>query len=468
MSKLTELSIAQLSAAYRDKSLSPVEVTEACLDRISTQNDKVNAFVLVCAEEARAEAKAAEAEIAAGNWRGPLHGVPIGHKDLYQTAGIRSTSASRLLENHVPEEDATSVARLKAAGVIMVGKLNTHEFAYGPTNDSSMFGPCRNPWNTERFSGGSSGGSGAAVALGMCAGATGSDTGGSIRIPSACCGITGLKPTYGRSSRAGIYPLCWTMDHAGPMTRSAEDAALMFQPMPGPDGRDASVPDRETPDYAAALTGEVKGLRIGVPKHYFFDRSMPEVASAAEAAREVLEGAGAELREIDIAHIDHAAAAAMVIYLSEGTSYHEDHIATIGELYTDQVRLFLALGNYVLAKDYLHAQRYRTLLGHAMADVLTEVDVMAMPTLPLTAQAIGQENIEIRGQSESVFGAILRNTEPFDLTGLPVLSVPCGFDSDGMPISLQIAGRPFDEASVLNVGHAYQQASDWHSHRPPD
>ena len=242
----------------------------------------------------------------------------------------------------------------------------------------------------------------------------------------------------------------------------------MFQPMPGPDGRDASVPDRETPDYAAALTGEVKGLRIGVPKHYFFDRSMPEVASAAEAALEVLEGAGAELREIDISHIDHAAAAAMVIYLSEGTSYHEDHIATIGELYTDQVRLFLELGNYVLAKDYLHAQRYRTLLGHAMADVLTEVDVMAMPTLPLTAQAIGQENIEIRGQSESVFGAILRNTEPFDLTGLPVLSVPCGFDSDGMPISLQIAGRPFDEAGVLNVGHAYQQASDWHSHRPPD
>lgn len=468
MSKLTELSIANLSAGYRDKSLSPVEVTEACLERISTQNDKVNAFVLVCADEARAEAKAAEAEIAAGNWRGPLHGVPIGHKDLYQTAGIRSTSASRLLENHIPKEDATSVARLKAAGAIMLGKLNTHEFAYGPTNDSSMFGPCRNPWDTERFSGGSSGGSGAAVALGMCAGATGSDTGGSIRIPAACCGITGLKPTYGRSSRAGIYPLCWTMDHAGPMTRSAEDAALMFQPMPGPDSRDASVPDRDTPDYAATLTGEVKGLRIGIPKHYFFNRATPEVASTVEAALVALEGAGAELCEVDVAHIDHAAAAAMVIYLSEGTSYHEDHIATIGELYTDQVRLFLELGNYVLAKDYLHAQRYRTLLGHAMADVLAEVDVMAMPTLPLTAQVIGQENIEIRGEYESVFGAILRNTEPFDLTGLPVLSVPCGFDSDGMPVSLQIAGRPFDEAGVLNVGHAYQQVSDWHSHRPPD
>tara|TARA_Y100000588_G_scaffold373661_1_gene447793 strand:- start:1657 stop:3063 length:1407 start_codon:yes stop_codon:yes gene_type:complete len=468
MSELTELSIAQLSVAYREKSLSPVDVTEACLERISAKNDKINAFVLVCADEARAEAKAAEAEITAGNWRGPLHGVPIGHKDLYQTAGIRTTSASRVLENHVPDEDATSVARLKEAGVVMLGKLNTHEFAYGPTNDSSMFGPCRNPWDTERFSGGSSGGSGAAVALGMCVGATGSDTGGSIRIPAACCGITGLKPTYGRSSRAGIYPLCWTMDHAGPMTRSAEDAALMFQPMPGVDGRDATVPDRPTPDYAAALTGSVKGVRIGVPKHYFFDRAMPEVASAAEAALSVLEGMGAELHEVDIAHIDHAAAAAMVIYLSEGTAYHEDHIATIGELYTDQVRLFLELGNYVLAKDYLHAQRYRTLLGHAMADVLAEVDVMAMPTLPLTAQLIGQEAIEIRGQSESVFGAILRNTEPFDLTGLPVLSVPCGFDADSMPISLQIAGRPFDEAKVLNVGHAFQQSSDWHSRRPPD
>jgi aspartyl-tRNA(Asn)/glutamyl-tRNA(Gln) amidotransferase subunit A len=267
MSELTHLSLAQLSQAYRDKSLSPVEVTKACLARIDSHNDKVNAFVTVCAESALAEAEAAEAEIAAGGWRGPLHGVPIGHKDLYQTAGIRSTSASRVLENHVPEEDATSVARLKAAGVVMLGKLNTHEFAYGPTNDSSMFGPCRNPWDTDRFSGGSSGGSGAAVALGMCAGATGSDTGGSIRIPSACCGITGLKPTYGRSSRAGIFPLCWTMDHAGPMTRSAEDAALMFQPMPGPDGRDATVPEREIPDYAAALTGDVKGLKIGVPKH---------------------------------------------------------------------------------------------------------------------------------------------------------------------------------------------------------
>ena len=298
MSDITELSIAELSEAFREKSLSPVAATEAYLARISTHNDRVNAFVTVRADEALAEAKQAEAEIAGGAWRGPLHGIPIGHKDLYQTAGIRSTAGSRVLENHIPEQDATAVARLKEAGVVLLGKLNTHEFAYGPTNDSSMFGPCRNPWDPTRFSGGSSGGSGAAVALRLCAGATGSDTGGSIRMPAACCGITGLKPTYGRSSRAGIYPLCWTMDHAGPLTRSAEDAALMFQPMPGPDGRDASVADRPVPDYVGALTGDIKGLKIGLPTRYFFDRALPENEQAARQAVAVLEGLGAEVREV--------------------------------------------------------------------------------------------------------------------------------------------------------------------------
>ena len=468
MSDITELSIAELAQGYRDKSFSPVDAARAYFARIAQHNDKVNAFVTLCEEDALAEAKQAETEIAAGQWRGPMHGIPIGHKDLYQTAGVRSTAGSRVLENHVPDSDATGVARLKQAGAVMLGKLNTHEFAYGPTNDSSMFGPCRNPWDPTRFSGGSSGGSGAAVALRLCAGATGSDTGGSIRMPSACCGITGLNPTYGRTSRAGIYPLCWTMDHSGPMTRSAEDAALMFQPMPGPDGRDAAVADRAVPDYAAALDGDIKGLRIGVPTHYFFDRAIPESAEAAQNAIAVLEGLGAEVREVDIAYIDHAAAAAMVLYLSEGTAYHDDHIATIGELYTDQVRLFLEIGNYVLAKDYLHAQRYRTLLGHAMADVLAEVDVLAMPSLPITAQPLGQEEIDIRGETDSVFGAILRNTEPFDLTGLPALVVPCGIASDGMPMSLQIAGRPFDEAGLFKIGHAFQQACDWHTRRPPD
>jgi aspartyl-tRNA(Asn)/glutamyl-tRNA(Gln) amidotransferase subunit A len=468
MSDATQLSIAELAQAYRDKSLSPVEATQAYLQRISKHNDKVNAFVTLCEEEALAEAKTAEAEIADGALRGPMHGIPIGHKDLYKTAGIRTTAGSRVLENDVPKEDATVVARLKQAGVVMLGKLNTHEFAYGPTNDSSMFGPCRNPWDTERFSGGSSGGSGAAVALRMCAGATGSDTGGSVRMPSACCGITGLKPTYGRASRHGLYTMCWTMDHCGPLVRSAEDAALMFQPMAGPDGHDAAAADRAVPDFAGALGGDIKGLKIGLPRRYFFDRAQPEIETAADQAIAVLEGLGAEVQEVDIAYIEYAAAAAMVHYLSESRAYHDDHIWTIGELYTDQVRLHLEIGQYVLAKDYLHAARYRTLLGHAFADVLAQVDVLAMPTLPLTAQPLGQDTIDIRGETEAVWHAILRNTEPFDLTGLPALVMPCGFASDGMPVSLQIVGRPFDEAGVLKVGHAFQQASDWHTRRPPE
>ena len=468
MSDATELSIAELSQAYRDKSLSPVEATQAYLQRISTHNDKVNAFVTLCEEEALAEAKQAETDIAAGNWRGPMHGIPIGHKDLYKTAGIRTTAGSLVLENDVPDEDATAVTRLKQAGVVMLGKLNTHEFAYGPTNDSSMFGPCRNPWDTERFSGGSSGGSGAAVALRMCAGATGSDTGGSVRMPSACCGITGLKPTYGRASRTGLYTMCWTMDHCGPLVRSAEDAALMFQPMAGPDGRDAAAADREVPDFTSALGDDIKGLKIGLPRRYFFDRALPEIETAADQAIAVLEGLGAEVQEVDIPYIEYAPAAAMVHYLTESRAYHDDHIWTIGDRYTDQVRLHLEIGQYVLAKDYMHADRYRTMLGHAFADVLAQVDVLAMPGLPLTAQPLGQDTIDIRGETESVWHAILRNTEPFDLTGLPALVMPNGFASDGMPMSLQIVGRPFDEPGVLKVGHAFQQATDWHTRRPPE
>ena len=466
MSDVTELGIAQLVDAYRARSLSPVEVIEAYLSRIEAHNSKLNAFVLVDRDGAMASAEAAEAAYGNGSEGSGLLGVPLAHKDLYCTEGMRSTAGSRVLEDHVPEADATSIARLRAEGALNLGKLNTHEFAYGPTNEHSMFGPCRNPWDTDRISGGSSGGSGSAVAAGLCAGATGSDTGGSIRMPSACCGITGLKPTYGRVSRAGIFPLCWTMDHSGPMTRSAEDAAIMLQAMAGADERDAASAIRPVPDYRAALTGDIKGARIGVPVHYFMDQAQPDIEDAVRAALDVLEGLGATVVDVDIAHIDHAAAAALAIYLSEGTACHDHGFDENQGLYTDQVRSFLELGNFVLAKDYLHAQRYRTLLGHAMADVLEEVDFLATPGIPLVAQPIGQEAISIRNVEQTVFAAILRNTEPFDLTGLPAVVVPCGLSPEGMPYSLQIAGRPFDEAGVLNVAHAYQQASDWHTRRP--
>ncbi len=466
MSDPAALSIAALGAGLRDKQISPVEAARACFARMAAQNDKVNAFVTPDEEGALAAARQAEAEIARGDYKGPLHGIPIAHKDLYCTKGLRSTAGSRLHENFVPDEDATVVARYRAAGTVLLGKLNTHEFAYGPTNEHSMFGPARNPWNPAHISGGSSGGSGAAVALGLCAGATGSDTGGSIRIPAACCGIVGLKPTYGRASRAGIFPLCWSMDHPGPLTRTVRDAAIMLQPIVGHDPRDAATVRRAAPDYLAALDDGVAGLRLGVPSRYFYDRSDEQVEAAVRAALAALAEQGAVIEEVDIAHIEHAAAAALAIYLAEAIAYHDDRIGPDGHLYTDQVRGFLELGNYVLAKDYLHAQRYRTLLGQSMAAVFERVDFLLTPTLPIAATEIGQDSIEVRGVAQTPFAALLRNTEPFDLTGLPALVVPCGFSDAGLPISLQIVGRPFDEAGVLRVGQAYQAATDWHERRP--
>tara|TARA_Y100001934_G_C12385845_1_gene795677 strand:- start:12568 stop:13977 length:1410 start_codon:yes stop_codon:yes gene_type:complete len=466
MTDLTSYGVLDLLNGYKNGDFSPVEVTKSYLDRIDKYNDTLNAFVLVNKDEAIKQAQDAEAAYNSRTSTPSLLGIPLAHKDLYSTANIRSTAGSRVLKDHVPTEDATSIALLTSHGAINLGKLNTHEFAYGPTNEQSMFGSCLNPWNTEYFSGGSSGGSGAAVAASLCLGATGSDTGGSIRIPSACCGITGLKPTYGRISRSGIVPLCWTMDHSGPMTRSAKDAALMLQAMAGFDPKDSASSQTVVPDYINSLSGDIKGKKIGLPNRYFFDQADESIEESVMQALSVLEGLGAILVPIDIKYIEHAAAAALAIYLSEGTAFHDHGFNLNQSLYTDQVRGFLELGNFILAKDYIHAQRFRTLLGQEMANLLDEVDYFATPGLSLTAQKIGQEDITIRGVDQTVFSAILRNTEPFNLTGLPAIVMPCGFSNDGMPQSLQIVGRPFDEAGILNVAHAYQEASDWHLKKP--
>ena len=466
MTDISALTLSELSEHLRLKQISAVEATRAYLDAIRTHNGRVNAFVTICEDDAIAAAEQAQDEIQKGNYRGPLHGVPIGHKDLYWTKDVRTTAGSRLREDFIPDRDATVVAQYRAAGAVMLGKLNTHEFAYGPTGENSMFGPSRNPWNPDRISGGSSGGSGAAVQLGMCAAATGSDTGGSIRIPAACCGTVGLKPTYGRASRNGIFPLCWSMDHPGPLTRTVRDAALMLQPIAGHDPKDPATVAREVPDYVAGLSQDMNGMRVGIPSEYFYDRADPETEAAVRAAVQTMEELGAEVREVEIAHIQQSAAAALTIYLAEACAYHDDTQVTHADLYTDQVRSFIELGNYVLAKDYLHAQRYRRLLGSVLADVLSQCDVLVTPTLPVTATPIGQETINIRGVEQTVFAAMLRNTEPFNLTGLPALAVPCGFSDDGLPISLQIVGRPFAEATVLGIGHAYQEATHWHTSRP--
>ena len=466
MSGLHQRSVSELSELIARREVSPVEVVGALLDRIAAVNDKVNAIATLQAETAMAEARAAEADIVNGRLRGPLHGIPIAHKDLYWTRGLRTTAGSRLKENFSPEVDATMVARYRQAGTILLGKLNTQEFAYGPTNEHSVFGACLNPWDVRCYAGGSSGGSAAALALDMLPAATGTDTGGSIRIPAACCGVSGLKPTYGRLSRYGIFPLCWTMDHPGPMARSVRDIAMLLQPVAGHDPNDDTTSTRPVPDYAAALDGRVAGLKIGIPGPYFFDRAQPDVEAAVMLAIETLSGLGAEVQSIDIPDVEHSAAAAAIIYYAEATAYHDDDLAGSGGLYTDRVRRFIEFGNFILARDYLQAQRFRTLLGRRLAAALRRVDFILTPTLPITATPIGDPVVTIRGREQPVYLALLRNTEPFNLAGLPALSVPCGFGVNGLPVGLQIVGRPFDEAGVLRLGDAFQRATDWHLRRP--
>lgn len=464
--ELDGLTIATLAELLRTRQVSPVEVTRDYLERIEVFNGAVNAYVTVIEDRARDDARRAEEEIRQGHYRGPLHGVPIAHKDLYLTEGVRTTAASRVLADFVPDRDATVVSRYRAAGTVLLGKLNMHEFAYGTTNKSSSFGPVHNPWDLTRHSGGSSGGSAAAVLMSMCAAATGSDSGGSIRMPAAACGIVGLKPTFGLGSRHGIVPLMWTADHPGPMTRTVRDAALMLPPVAGYDPRDRTTVDRPPVDYLAALTGDIAGLRVGVPSHYFYDRAQPTVEGIVRTAVDELAGLGAQVQEVDLPYVEYAAAASITMHLAEAAAYHDDTFTAAPELYTAETRQNIELGNYVLAKDYLQAQRYRHLLGQSFLRAFSQVDVLVTPTLPLTATPIPQERITIRDVDQLIHLAMLRNTEPMDLTGLPALSVPCGF-AEGLPVGLQIIGPAFGESTVLRVGDAYQRVTSWHQRRAP-
>lgn len=467
MTDLADKPISELAELIRSRRASPVEVTSAYLANIAKYNAAVNAFVLVTEEEALRQAREAEAEIQRGDYRGPLHGIPIAHKDIYCTKGVRTTCCSRVLADHVPDRDATVVRQWREAGTVMLGKLNTHEFAYGTRNTSSSFGPARNPWDLERHTGGSSGGSASAVLLAMCAGATGSDSGGSIRMPSAATGVSGIKPTYGLGSRHGVFPLMWTMDHPGPMGRTVLDLALMLQSMAGFDPHDRTTVQRRYPNFASGIELGIKGVRIGVPTRYFYDEADEEVERVVRKAIDTLREAGAIVSEVELPHIEHAGAASAVLHLAEAAAYHDDTYRATPELFTPETRRNLELGQYILAKDYLQAQRYRSLLGQSFRDAFRTVDLLATPTITLLASKIEEETVRIRGKERSVHLSMLHNTEPLDLTGLPALSVPCGFSKSGLPIGLQLIGPPFHEARVLRAGHAYQQTVDWHLRRPP-
>ena len=465
--ELCYMSAGELSRLIRDRQVSPVEVIDAHLARIEATEPTLNSFITLLPEHARDAARRAEAQIQAGNYRGPLHGIPVGLKDLFNTAGVRTTSGSRILDNFIPTEDCTVASRFQQAGAILLGKLNMHQFAYGPTGENFDYGHMHNPWNPELVTGGSSGGSGSAAAAGQCTITMGSDTGGSVRIPAALCGIVGLKPTYGLVSRAGLTPLSWLLDHPGPMVRTVEDAALTMKVIAGHDPADSATTTRSIPDYTATLTGSVEGLRIGVVREYFEAPLDSEVETAVRAAVAQLSEMGATITEVSLPMFADAQAISGTILMSEAAAYHRDLLAKDGDKLTPSVRLRLEAGLFVTAADYLKAQQARARFNYEMSRIFQEVDLLAGPSEPITAPPILATEVDIGGRSVGTVGALTQYTRPYNISGTPAISVPCGFSQAGMPIGLQLAGRPYEDATVLRAAHAYEQATDWHRRRPP-
>jgi len=472
---LAALTLGRASDLVRRRDVSPVELTEACLRRIETYDASLNAFITVTREQALTAARGLEAELADGRWRGPLHGIPIALKDNIDTAGILTTAASGVFQTRVPEADAEVVTRLQNAGAILLGKLNLHEFALGGTSSVSHFGPVHNPWDLERHPGGSSGGSGAAVAADLCLGALGTDTGGSVRIPASCCGIVGLKPTYGRVSNHGVIPMAWTLDHVGPMCKTVEDAALMLNVLAGHDARDPVSVDRPVDDYARGIGAPTPQLRLGRPTAGFFENLHPDIADALEVAIGVLEGLTAGVRDVAIP----AAGSVADVWNAEIYAYHQPWITASPELYQAPTRALIQGTESASATVYAQARRHVDEVRRDIARVFEEVDLLITPTqrtppgpigggppAPNAGRGRGGRGGRGRGGAPGGGGGGLNNTAAFDIYGLPTISVPCGFTSEGLPIGLQISGAHFDEATVIALAHAYEQATDWHRRQP--
>jgi aspartyl-tRNA(Asn)/glutamyl-tRNA(Gln) amidotransferase subunit A len=459
--------IAKISPLVRRRVISPVELTRALLDRIAALQPLLNAFITITPDLALKQARKAEKEIMRGVCRGPLHGVPICLKDLFCVRGIRTTAGSAILADYVPEGSACVVDRLERAGAVLLGKTNLHEFAYGPTNVNARFGSVRNPWNGTRISGGSSGGSAAAVVAGMTLAALGTDTGGSIRIPAAACGCVGLKPTYGRVPLHGVIPLASSLDHVGPLCRCVEDAALMLEQIAGADVRDPFSFGAGNESFSSGLRRGCRRLRIGIPRQYFWNRIQQDIRRRVRNAVRVLERNGAEVREVDFTCLGETGGLAAEITRAEALLYHWPWLQKQPADYGADVRLRLEGSGAVSSLSYLHAQERRRLYAGEFARVMLQVHVLAMPTLPITAPGIGDPSVVIGKHSEDSRLALLRLTRPANLAGLPAISLPCGFSQDGLPIGLQLIGRRSDERTLLRVAYAYEQETSWHEKYPP-
>jgi len=437
--------LAELGRQLKSKSVTAEAATEACLARIAEQNRSLNAYITVLDDEARAQAKEADREIDAGNYRGPLHGIPISIKDLIDVRGTPTTAASRVREGHVARHDATVVGRLRDAGAIFLGKTNLHEFALGTTNEDSAYGPVLHPLDNTRSPGGSSGGSAASVLAGMAYASIGTDTGGSIRIPCAACGLVGLKPTLGEIPGDGVFPLSETLDHVGPMCRSVEDTALLYGVLRG------------IPNPVAPAPRDVRGLRFGIPRPYFFDLLDPQVAHRFNEACDRLKEGGAILDDVVIGHTKEIGAIYVHIALPEVAVYHMDTLESRPQDYTENVRLRLELGRYILAEDYVRAQRGRQVLTREVNDALNGRDGLLLPSLPVPATKLGVPTVSIGGTEETVRNITLRMTQVFNITGHPAISLPCGMTDEGLPVGLQIVGARNRTPDLLDVAAAVEK-----------
>ena len=465
--ELFYLSVAEAATELVARRLSPVELTQAYLDRITEINPLINAYITVTADRALDQAKQAEAEIVRGNYKGPLHGIPIGLKDLFDTKGIRTTAGSKIMAERVPTEDGQVVSLLNHAGAILLGKLNMHEFAFGITNVNPHYGPARNSWNKDRITGGSSGGSGTATAAGLCAAALGSDTGGSIRIPACFCGIVGLKPTYGRVSKRGVMPLSWSLDHVGPMTRTVEDAALMLQVIAGYDTEDPGSTDIAVPNYSAEMAKGIKGMRIAVLRGSYVLPMDADIENAFEESIKILKGLGAIVTDpVELPYIEDTLSANITIISSEAATVHQTEMDGRPHDYGEDVLARLSIGRDHPATAYITARNTQRQMRVQLMDSLANYDALMLPMMPLGAPSIGQNDVLVGGKVLDVRAAVTRYTQPFNLTGFPAISVPCGFTDDALPIGFQLAAKPFEESALLRIAHAYERATEWHKQRP--
>lgn len=458
--------IAEAAAQLRRGKLSPVELTEHALSQMEKLNPRLNAFITVTSERALRDAKAAERDIRRGKYRGLLHGIPITLKDNIWTKGTRTTAGSKILKDFLPVADAEVAKRLWKAGAVLLGKTNLHEFAYGITTENPHYGATRNPWNTECISGGSSGGSAAAVVTGMGFGSVGTDTGGSIRIPSALCGIVGLKPTFGRVSCDGIVPLAETLDHAGPIARSVADAAILLDAIARDDAPGGNF--HRALRGARGTGGPRAKLRLGWPKEYFFERVDEEIKRAVEKAVRAFERMGLGIEEVTLPHVEDSVEPSTQIALAEALEYHESqgYFPARASDYGEDVRKRLEMGNAVRAVDYLHAQQTRERVREDFRAAFEQVDAIVAPTTPIAAPRLGQQTATIGSESESVRGALVRMNRPANFTGFPAISVPCGFTQSGLPIGMALYGPRWGEAKLLRLALLYEQATEWGLRHP--